>query len=272
MTQSLAPAFRDAYLAFLAIPTRWMDNDVYGHVNNVTYYSYFDTVVNEHLVRAGGLDFRSAPALGVVVETACRFHKPLSFPEAIDAGLRVAHIGHSSVSYQIAIFAKATTMPRRPAASSTSGSIGEAGVRCGYRTRFAPRSSRCTRVSRAFTASAGEFAVNAIVECETMTTATRAQALQLLGRFLADDTHYRASAVHYGDGGLAALERALDLFLGRPGSASSGSHAPTASLRVHVSSVLRSPRRAEASSPSSTTSRSTRRDEGRASVRRCCRR
>ncbi|HLW13529.1 MAG TPA: acyl-CoA thioesterase, partial [Casimicrobiaceae bacterium] len=90
MTQSLAPAFRDAYPAFLAIPTRWMDNDVYGHVNNVTYYSYFDTVVNEHLVRAGGLDFRSAPALGVVVETACRFHKPLSFPEAIDAGLRVA--------------------------------------------------------------------------------------------------------------------------------------------------------------------------------------
>lgn len=104
MTQSLAPAFRDAYPAFLAIPTRWMDNDVYGHVNNVTYYSYFDTVVNEHLVRAGGLDFRSAPALGVVVETACRFHKPLSFPEAIDAGLRVAHIGRSSVSYQIAIF------------------------------------------------------------------------------------------------------------------------------------------------------------------------
>ena len=104
MTQSLAPAFRDAYPAFLAIPTRWMDNDVYGHVNNVTYYSYFDTVVNEHLVRAGGLDFRSAPALGVVVETACRFHKPLSFPEAIDAGLRVARIGRSSVSYQIAIF------------------------------------------------------------------------------------------------------------------------------------------------------------------------
>ena len=104
MTQPLAPAFRDAYPAFLAIPTRWMDNDVYGHVNNVTYYSYFDTVVNEHLVRAGGLDFRNAPALGVVVETACRFHKPLSFPERIDAGLRVAHIGRSSVSYEIALF------------------------------------------------------------------------------------------------------------------------------------------------------------------------
>jgi acyl-CoA thioester hydrolase len=104
VTEPLAPAFRDAYPAFLAIPTRWMDNDVYGHVNNVTYYSYFDTVVNEHLVRAGGLDFRNGPALGVVVETACRFHKPLSFPEAIDAGLRVAHIGRSSVTYEIGIF------------------------------------------------------------------------------------------------------------------------------------------------------------------------
>jgi acyl-CoA thioester hydrolase len=104
VTEALAPASREAYPAFLAIPTRWMDNDVYGHVNNVTYYSYFDTAVNEHLVRAGGLDFRSGPAIGIVVETACRFHKPLSFPETIDAGLRVAQIGRSSVSYEIALF------------------------------------------------------------------------------------------------------------------------------------------------------------------------
>ena len=104
MTEALAPASRGAYPAFLAIATRWMDNDIYGHVNNVTYYSYFDTVVNEHLVRAGGLDMRAGPAIGIVVETACRFHKALSFPETIDAGLRVAHIGRSSVRYEIGLF------------------------------------------------------------------------------------------------------------------------------------------------------------------------
>ena len=104
MSEPLAPAARGAYPSFLAIPTRWMDNDIYGHVNIVTYYSYFDTAVNEHLVRAGGLDIRAGDALGVVVETACRFHKPLSFPESVDAALRVAHIGHSSVAYEIALF------------------------------------------------------------------------------------------------------------------------------------------------------------------------
>jgi len=103
-TQPLAAALRSAYPSFLAIPTRWMDNDAYGHVNNVTYYSYFDTVVNEHLIRAAGLDIRDGGAIGVVVETACRFHKPLSFPETIDAGLCVACIGHSSVTYEIALF------------------------------------------------------------------------------------------------------------------------------------------------------------------------
>lgn len=104
MNEDLAPAARDAYPAFLAIPTRWMDNDTYGHVNNVTYYSYFDTVVNEHLVRAGGLDIRGGHAIGIVVETACRFHRPLSFPDVIDAGLRVAAIGRSSVRYEIGLF------------------------------------------------------------------------------------------------------------------------------------------------------------------------
>ncbi|MEO8344209.1 MAG: thioesterase family protein [Betaproteobacteria bacterium] len=95
---------RGDYRHFLSIPTRWMDNDTYGHVNNVTYYSYFDTVVNEHLVRAGGLDIHHAPAIGLVAETSCRFHVPLSFPETIDAGLRVAWIGNTSVSYEIALF------------------------------------------------------------------------------------------------------------------------------------------------------------------------
>ena len=81
-----------------------MDNDTYGHVNNVTYYSYFDTAVNEHLIRAGGLDIRTSSAIGIVAETACSFHKPLSFPETIDAGLAVARIGRSSVVYEIALF------------------------------------------------------------------------------------------------------------------------------------------------------------------------
>jgi acyl-CoA thioester hydrolase len=95
---------RDSYPSFLAIPTRWMDNDVYGHVNNVVYYSYFDTVVNEHLVRAGGLDIENSPAIGIVVETRCSFHKALSFPDVVDAGLRVAKLGNSSVTYEIGLF------------------------------------------------------------------------------------------------------------------------------------------------------------------------
>lgn len=81
-----------------------MDNDAYGHVNNVTYYSYFDTVVNEHLIRAGGLDMLESPSIGIVVETACRFHQALTFPEIVDAGLRIARIGRSSVTYEIALF------------------------------------------------------------------------------------------------------------------------------------------------------------------------
>jgi acyl-CoA thioester hydrolase len=102
--ESLAPASHAAYRAFLAIPTRWMDNDAYGHVNNVTYYSYFDTVVNEHLIRSGGLDILESPSIGIVVETACRFHQALTFPEIVEAGLRVARIGRSSVTYEIALF------------------------------------------------------------------------------------------------------------------------------------------------------------------------
>jgi acyl-CoA thioester hydrolase len=88
-----------------------MDNDVYGHVNNVVYYSYFDTVVNEHLIRAGGLDFVADPAIGVVVETACVFRRPLSFPETVDAGLVVTHLGNSSVVYEIALFRQRDDTP-----------------------------------------------------------------------------------------------------------------------------------------------------------------
>jgi acyl-CoA thioester hydrolase len=97
-------ARRDTFRAFLAIPTRWMDNDAYGHVNNVVYYSYFDTAVNEHLIRAGGLDIERDRVVGYVVETSCRFARPLAFPEMVDAGLRVVRIGHSSVEYDIGLF------------------------------------------------------------------------------------------------------------------------------------------------------------------------
>jgi acyl-CoA thioester hydrolase len=102
---------RASYRSFLAIPTRWADNDTYGHVNNVSYYSYFDTVVNEHLMRTGGLDIHSGPEIGLVVETSCRFHKPLSFPDIVDAGMRVAKLGRSSVTYEIGLFRQGDEEP-----------------------------------------------------------------------------------------------------------------------------------------------------------------
>ncbi len=95
---------RDAYRLFLRVPTRWMDNDSYAHVNNVVYYAYFDTVVNEHLIREGGLDIAHSRAIGLVVETHCRFFAPLSFPDVLDAGLCVTRLGHSSVAYAIGLF------------------------------------------------------------------------------------------------------------------------------------------------------------------------
>ncbi len=95
---------RENYLHFLAIPTRWMDNDVYGHVNNVVYYSYFDTVINDYLMAEGGLDFSAGDVVGIAVETMCRFHKSLIFPDLVDAGLRVGKLGNSSVRYEIGLF------------------------------------------------------------------------------------------------------------------------------------------------------------------------
>jgi acyl-CoA thioester hydrolase len=108
---SSSNAERAEYPRFLAIPTRWMDNDIYGHVNNVAYYSYFDTAVNEHLIREGGLDIRLGPVIGLVVETRCLFHRPLTFPQVIDAGLRVAKLGNSSVTYDIALFEQDALRP-----------------------------------------------------------------------------------------------------------------------------------------------------------------
>jgi acyl-CoA thioester hydrolase len=95
---------RSAYPHFRRILTRWMDNDVYGHVNNVVYYSYFDTVVNAYLVKEGGLDIESSPVIGLCVESQCRYLAPVKFPDLLDVGLRVAKIGRSSVRYEIGIF------------------------------------------------------------------------------------------------------------------------------------------------------------------------
>jgi acyl-CoA thioester hydrolase len=102
---------REDYKHFLAIPTRWMDNDVYGHVNNVVYYSYFDTVVNQYLIAEGGLDIEQSPVIGLVVETLCRYLKPIAFPEIVEAGLRVGKLGNSSVRYEIAIFRQGDPAP-----------------------------------------------------------------------------------------------------------------------------------------------------------------
>jgi acyl-CoA thioester hydrolase len=100
------PTTRADYAHFLAISTRWADNDVYGHINNVVYYSYFDTVVNEYLLRHGVLDFAEGETIGLVVETRCNFFAPVVFPDRIDAGLRVERLGNTSVRYEVAIFAE----------------------------------------------------------------------------------------------------------------------------------------------------------------------
>ncbi len=97
---------RSDFAHFRAVPTRWMDNDVYGHINNVVYYSYFDTVVNAYLIEQGALNIENGDVIGLVVETHCNYFAPLSFPQTIEAGLRVAHIGASSVRYDIGLFAK----------------------------------------------------------------------------------------------------------------------------------------------------------------------
>ena len=99
-----APEKRDRYRHFLENPTRWMDNDVYGHVNNVIYYSYFDTVVNGYLISSGSLDIERSPIIGLVVETQCRFFKPIVFPDTVHAGVRIARLGNSSVRYEIGLF------------------------------------------------------------------------------------------------------------------------------------------------------------------------
>lgn len=89
---------------FLSIPTRWMDNDIYGHLNNALYYAFFDTVINQYLIEQGGLDIHAGDIIGLAVETHCQFFQPIAFPEVIDAGLRVGKLGNSSVRYEVGLF------------------------------------------------------------------------------------------------------------------------------------------------------------------------
>jgi acyl-CoA thioester hydrolase len=93
---------------FRDIATRWMDNDVYGHVNNVVYYSWFDTAVNAHLIEQGALDIHHGAVIGLVVETHCNYFAPLAFPQTVQAGIRVAQLGRSSVRYEIGLFAQSS--------------------------------------------------------------------------------------------------------------------------------------------------------------------
>ena len=101
-----SPHFRSSYRSFRNIPTRWADNDMYGHVNNVVYYAWFDTAVNSLLIERGALDIHQGTTVGFVVETQCNYFAPLAFPQTVEAGIRVAHAGSSSVRYEIALFAE----------------------------------------------------------------------------------------------------------------------------------------------------------------------
>jgi acyl-CoA thioester hydrolase len=99
-----SPQAREAYPQFRRIASRWEDNDVYGHINNVVYYSFFDTAVNAHLIEAGALDIHGGEVIGLVIETGCNYFAPLAFPQTVEAGIRVAHIGSSSVRYEVGLF------------------------------------------------------------------------------------------------------------------------------------------------------------------------
>lgn len=98
------PTRRTDYLHFTALPTRWADNDAYGHVNNVAYYAFFDSAVNRHLIERGVLDIASSPVVGLVVETRCSYFAPMRFPDLVHVGMKVVHLGNSSVRYEIGLF------------------------------------------------------------------------------------------------------------------------------------------------------------------------
>jgi acyl-CoA thioester hydrolase len=102
---------RSEFAHFHVLPTRWMDNDSYGHVNNVNYYSFFDTAVNHYLIDQGVLDIHKGQVVGLVVETGCSYFSSLSFPDTVHAGIRVAKLGNSSVRYEIALYRNDEPLP-----------------------------------------------------------------------------------------------------------------------------------------------------------------
>ena len=104
-------ADRSQFPHFLAIPTRWMDNDIYGHVNNVVYYSYFDTAVNQFLIERGVLDIHQGETVGFVVDSGCSYFSSIAFPDVVHAGIRVAKLGNSSVRYEIALYRNDDALP-----------------------------------------------------------------------------------------------------------------------------------------------------------------
>ncbi len=105
-TEKPQPEPRTGYTVFRTIGTRWMDNDAYGHVNNVVYYSWFDTAVNAYLIERGVLDVQRGETIGLVIETQCNYFSPLAFPQTVEAGIRVARMGSSSVRYEVGLFAQ----------------------------------------------------------------------------------------------------------------------------------------------------------------------
>lgn len=102
---------REHYRHLMSIPTRWIDNDIYAHVNNAVYYTYFDTIINHYLIMEGGLDPASGDHVGFAVETFCRFLAPIAFPETLDVALRIGKLGNSSVRYELAIFKQGQQEP-----------------------------------------------------------------------------------------------------------------------------------------------------------------
>lgn len=103
MSKSSIPT-RSEYKVFYPLATRWEDNDTYGHVNNVVYYSYFDTVANRYLIEEGGLNIQDGSIVGFVVNSGCEYHSPVSYPDNLVIGLRVDRLGNSSVQYGLAVF------------------------------------------------------------------------------------------------------------------------------------------------------------------------
>lgn len=104
MSDKAVPTRRGAYRYFCALPTRWGDNDSYGHVNNVVYYAFFDSAVNKHLIEHGVLDIAKSEVIGLVIETRCTFFSSMGFPDIVNVALKVVHLGKSSVRYEIALF------------------------------------------------------------------------------------------------------------------------------------------------------------------------